>query len=255
MNGATFGSPLPLLAAQVPVCVVNTYRDPVLTGTFNLQTGEGGSAASPNLVQLNSDVFLTNGNEVCPKCQVFGTGTIGNTGTCSSSAKAPGASCTVDGIVTVAGHGLYLLSSQCPPSGASTATLKINLPFTTGPATPLVGPLPCPGQSKDDGCIGGTCLAGCTGAACLATDPAGNCIDAKGGISQTCCSNATDTPCFPTKGGSSITRTGSPGTAGNIMVNAALFCIDATQSGIINITAGLPGPGALLLPAKVSVLP
>jgi hypothetical protein len=255
VNGPTFGSPLPLLAAQVPVCVVNSYRDPVLTGTFNLQTGEGGSAANPNLVHLNSDVYLTSGNEVCPKCQVSGTGGIGSTGTCSSSARAPGASCTVDGVVTVAGHGLYLLSSQCPPSGASMATLKINLPFTTGPTIPLVGPLPCAGQTTDDGCNGGACNATCTGAACAGTNAAGECVDAKGGISQLCCANATSTPCFPSKGGGSITRSGKPGTAGNIMVNAALFCIDATQSGIINITAGLPGPGALLLPVKVSVLP
>jgi hypothetical protein len=90
------------------------------------------------------------------------------------------------------------------------------------------------------------------GAACAATD-AGNGIDAKGGISQVCCSNATSTPCFPTKTGS-ITRTGRPGTNGQTLVSAATFCIPRTGSTLINIT-GLPGPGALLLPAQVSVLP
>jgi hypothetical protein len=122
---------------------------------------------------------------------------------------------------------------------------------------PLVGPLPCPDdqgpQTQDDGCTGGTCNAGCTGAACAATH-AGNCIDAKGGISQVCCSNATSRPCFPTKTGS-ITRTGRPGTNGHTLVSAATFCIPRTDSTLINITTGLPGPGALLLPAQGSVLP
>jgi hypothetical protein len=261
-NGPTFGAPLPLLAANVPVCVVNEFVDPTLTGTYNLQTGDAGSAASPNLVHLTSQVYLrtTFTGEVCPKCQGPNVHGINDTGTCSSTATNAGANCTVNGEITVAGKGLYELSSDCTPQGDSPPTaLDIKLPFTTGEATPIVGPVPCPDsdgpQTQDDSCGAGSCTATCTGAACVATDPAGNCIDAKGGISQLCCSNNTATPCFPTKGGGSITRTGHPGTPGNTLVSAALFCVPRTTSTLINITTGLPGPGSLLLPSQVSVRP
>src|SRR5262249_36789850 len=40
VNGLPCGAPLPLLATGVPVCVINRYQDPQLTGMFNLQTGE-----------------------------------------------------------------------------------------------------------------------------------------------------------------------------------------------------------------------
>lgn len=81
----------------------------------------------------------------------------------------------------------------------------------------------------------------------------GQCIDAKGGISQLCCSSNTSTPCFPTKNNGTITRTGSPGTDGGTMVNAATFCIAHTDSSVINSTTGRPGPGSLLLLATVTV--
>jgi len=199
------------LTANVPVCVVNEFVDPAITGTYNLQTGEAGSAANPNLVHLTSLVYLRSTfSEVCPKCVGPNATGINGTGTCSSTAKNAGAACTVNGEITVAGKGLYELSSDCTPindSGAPTA-LDIKLALTTGEATPLVGPKPCPGQTQDDGCNEGSCTATCTGAACAGTDAQGNCIDAKGGVSQLCCANATSTPCFPTKGGGSITRSG-----------------------------------------------
>jgi len=258
LNGETFGAPLPLLAANVPVCVVNQYHDTTLNGTFNLQTGEAGTPASPNLVHLNSMVYLrTTFPEVCPRCNVTGGGgKIGSQGTCSNTSKNPGASCKVDGEVTVAGKGLYLLSSQCTPLGDSPpTTLDIQLPFTTGTAT-KTGSVPCGDsagpQTQDDSCGNGSCTATCTGAACNAMNN-GQCIDAKGGISQLCCSNSTSTPCFPTKNNGTISRTGKPATDGGTLVSAATFCIARTDSSLINVTTGLPGPGALLLPATVSV--
>lgn len=260
-NGVSFGAPLPLLAANVPVCVVDLFHDPTLTGTDNLQSGEAGSAATPNLVHLTSQVFLrTTFGEVCPRCQGSSVANVGDKGRCSSTARNPGAPCAVNGVVTVAGKGLYLLSSDCQPIGDAPPTaLDIELPFTTGEATPLVGPTPCSdaagSQTQDDACGQGTCTATCTGAACAATNGAGQCIDAKGGISQLCCSGNTDTPCFRTRGGGSIIRTGHPGTNGQTLLSAATFCIARTDSAIINATTGLPGPGALLLPSQVSVRP
>ena len=217
-NGATFGAPLPLLAANVPVCVVNTFVDSVLTGTYNLQTGEAGSAATPNLVHPTSTVLLraTFPGEVCPKCE--GAANIGDKRTCSSSSTNAGRAPTVNGEVTVAGKGLYELSSDCPPKGDQQGTnLDIKLPFTTGETTPLVGPTPWRDdqgpQTQDDQCGAGACNATCTGAACVAMSN-GQCVDAKGGIFQLCCSSNTATPCFPTRGGGSITRSGHPGLPG-----------------------------------------
>jgi hypothetical protein len=50
----------------------------------------------------------------------------------------------------------------------------------------------------------------------------------------------------------SITRSGHLGTPGQFLLHAATFCIAATDSTLINVTTGLPGPGALLLPSQVS---
>src|SRR5262249_38167256 len=125
----------------------------------------------------------------------------------------------------------------------------------TGTAKVLTGPVPCGDssgpQTQDDNCGAGTCNAGCTGAACVSHDTQGRCIDAKGGISQLCCSNNTGLPCFPTKGGGQISRTGTPVIPGDTTggVFAGTFCIAHTDSGLINQVTGLPGPGALLLPS------
>jgi hypothetical protein len=244
--------------------VVNRFRDGTLTGTYNLRTGAAGSAEHPNVVRLSNDVYIrTTLGEVCPVCiPASDGGGIGSTGTCSSTAANAGAECTVDGQVTLFGRGEQLLSSACIPqgdTGGPLSTLAIDLPLSTGTSTALVGPRPCGDemglQAQDDGCGGDTCSATCTGAACVDHDDAGDCLDAKGGISQLCCAGFTDLPCFPTQDGGSLVRTGSPGTDSHVQVSAATFCIPRTASTLINLISGLPGPGALLLPNLVHVSP
>src|SRR6516162_1203251 len=90
LNGPTFGAPLPLIAANIPVCVVNRFQESTITNTFDLATGQ-----STGDVKLFSDVYITgSAQEVCPRCLVSGgNGTIGSQGTCSSSARNAGASC------------------------------------------------------------------------------------------------------------------------------------------------------------------
>src|SRR5262249_35469274 len=131
------------------------------------------------------------------------------------------------------------------------------LPLTTGPA-PTTGSLPCPDaagpQTRDDSCAG-TCSAECTSTACIARDAQDRCIDAKGGISQLCCSDRSSTPCFPSRDDGTITRRGTPATDGGTAVLAATFCIPRPSSPLLAATTGLPGPGALLLPARVTVIP
>jgi len=250
-NTPTFGPPLPLVAGGVPVCVINTFKDTVLAGTANVQTGEMAGE-----LRLASTVITTPANKVCPECR-GGATDIGQQGRCDAG-PSQGQTCTVEGKVTVNADNpvitnqLYLLSHSCPPGGLGTenaGTLDIDLPLCTGTVT-KTGPKPCPGQLKDDACpSGGTCGPSC---------PSGQPL--KGGVNQDCCSNEPTRPCFPTAGGGSIMRTGVPAvpqppwpdatypkmSTGESVVG--LFCIAATSSNTINQVAGLPGPGALILP-------
>src|SRR5262249_45807225 len=119
-------------------------------------------------------------------------------------------------------------------------------------------PLPCPeplGQETGAESRGGPWSAVAPGTACIARDAQDRCIDAKGGISQLCCSDRSSTPCFPSRDDGTITRRGTPATDGGTAVLAATFCIPRPSSPLLAATTGLPGPGALLLPARVTVIP
>jgi len=254
LNGVVFGPPLPLLAAMVPVCVVNRYQGDV-TGTMNLQTGDAGLQ-----VNLFSDVWFTQPQQVCPRCTGAGAAAVGGQGTCDSG-PMQGKACTVESILVVAqgsGNKNYPLSAGCPPPSNSSSqfagTLDIKLPLTSGTST-LPGTKPCQGQPEQDNCGGSGCGTACGGLACSSKTPDGTCVDAKGGLSQNCCNNSSVTPCFP----AAISRTGKampaspawgskqyPATGTGTLV--ATFCEAATQTLTINSSTGLPGPGALILP-------
>jgi hypothetical protein len=263
-NGLTFGAPLPLFAAGTPVCVVNRFADAV-RGTADLSTGE-----VTGTVHLLADVYQAGdtGN-VCTRCQ--SDGGIGSSGTCGGGPDA-GRPCTVDGTGFVSdstGSKSYKLSKSCRPDGALVGTLDIALPLTTGTSS-LSGPKPCTARSaeplglivKDDKCQenGGTCTGECL---CASHDSLGNCLDAKGGVRQVCCSNDATRSCFPTGPGTAgkIERAGHPGVPlpalpdatfpkAADLTQAAVFCEPATRdSNVINTLTGLPGPGALLLPS------
>jgi len=259
LNSPTFGPPLPLFAANVPVCVVNRFQDPTVQGTVNVQTGEYQSTVngSPTPIVLLSDIYNTSATQVCPKCS---GGSIGATGSCDSGPNQ-GQRCTVGGQVRVVNgaiNELYRLSNDCPPGGqqgSKTGTVTVTLPVTTGTdsRTGL-----CPGQSKHDQCntFGATCTSNCEG------QP-----DPKGGINQWCCTDASKTPCFPTNPNSgepnhAIVRTGTPlpptpawpdptyPKTGDSVKTVATFCIGDTGSSTINQVAGLPGPGAVIFNGK-----
>jgi hypothetical protein len=255
VNGTTFGAPLPLFTAGTPVCVVNGFTGSKITG-FTADISSGVMAGS---VELLSGIFLTDASQVCPRCSGAAAGQVG---TCTGGARA-GKACTTTGVVTVAnatGNRTYALSPDCQPSGTPSGTIRIGLPLTTGVST-LDGAPPCPGQTQltSTGC--GECGTVCTGAACASTIE-GQCVDAKGGVSQNCCTQNTATPCFPVP----ILRTGVAAAAtppfpdptypksGNVTL-AATFCEASTGSAVIDIIAGLPGPGALLLPMAATWLP
>jgi hypothetical protein len=260
LNGATFGPPLPVIAGDVAVCLVNVLTAPI-SGVANFATG----AVSAE-VDLRSQVFTTDAINVCPRCEL---------GTCDGGANM-GQPCHVDGIVPVinslAPNKLFHLSKDCPPNGAPITTLTIPLPLTTGTEhTPGTGvSTPCPGQTADDGCSSAGCGAdNCTGDACVSmfedtANPSHSvCVDVKGGLSQGCCNNDASLPCFPTRPGEpGINRTGRPvppvtvtGATGDFPkvaseeVLVATFCAPATGSGGIDTATGA-GPGAVILNAN-----
>jgi hypothetical protein len=254
VNGATFGAPLPLFAANIPVCVVNRFATPKITDvSADVLTG-----ATSSTIHLLSDIYLTSAVQLCPRCS---GSDLGKPGTCDSGARQ-GQACRTEGIVTVGGvpqgqNPTYTLSSDCPPvPGARQGTIPINLPATTGTST-LAGPRPC-GAAQDDGCGAGVCNAPCQGPAC-ATMLGGQCVDAKGGVSQLCCSSNQTIPCFPTRTGA-IERTGSaapPTPAGTTYPKTetatlvATFCEASSGSNVVDVSTGLPGPGAIILPSTL----
>ena len=249
-----------------PACrsaCVNVYKPGPITGTFNLDTGAGG-VSTPNPVNLTSETYLRAGiSEVCPRCNVPGVtdaSAIGQTGTCSSTSTTPGAACVVNGFVKViggTGGPDYTLSTSCvPPSGQLVGILDIPLRLTTGTATSLPGPNPCAAppvsQTTPDSCGAAGCGGACTNCQGGGLNSQGLCIDPKGGIAQVCCNSDSSKSCFPTRSGGTIQRQGSA--SKELAVYASTFCIASTNNGSIDGVAGLPGPGALLLPANIKVL-
>lgn len=268
MNGADFGPPLPLFSAGVPVCVINEYKESTIRGMANVDTGEfiAEQGGNPTPVVLNSRVFQCLSNQVCPRC---------TNGKCQGGARN-GQSCTVDGTVVVNNppavfNDTYNLSNDCPPGGSTCSALgsiEVLLDLTTGTSMKAAnanGTFPCPGQTQHDECQGSAeCVVDCSPGGPSPTQ------DPKGGVSQFCCNDTPKTPCFPTSpaaGSMAIVRTGEtapptpawstdpttyPKTGAGVL--AATFCEAATNSIAVNGTAGLPGPGALLLPGDTTWL-
>lgn len=257
VNATTLGAPLPLLAADVPICVVNRFGAPPVAGV----TADAGSGAIAGTITLGSDFYRTSLTRVCPRCS---TTTIGDIGVCDSGARQ-GRACVTATVLQVPdadGDPVYALSADCPPSGTPLASLPLAMPVTTGVAS-LAGPLPC-GAAQDDGC-GGACGAACTGTACVSVTN-GQCADARGGASQVCCATASQRPCFPTASGVPIVRLGeaAPPTPpfgdptypkiGGVTL-AGTFCAPGSTSALVDAIVGLPGPGAVVLPMAAAWLP
>jgi hypothetical protein len=260
LNGPVFGAPLPLLASNVPVCVVNRFNQPI-TGTADYGTGN----VSLHLTLL-ADTYFTNANEVCPRC---------SNNKCTSGQNINKA-CTVDATLVVAeglGNKTYNLSEDCPPLGSPVATLDIDFnPLTSGDTGNLSGGAnpPCPRTGgpginpQPNSCTQG-CGAQCTGSACVQMIPNPVnpdqlvCLDNKGGISQMCCNDNTSRSCFPLDNNGTLNRVGRPDVpvpafpdttfpkTGSDGVLAAVFCEAATGNSSIDGTTGLPGPAALLV--------
>ncbi|MEO6026469.1 MAG: hypothetical protein ABIR79_06345 [Candidatus Binatia bacterium] len=268
--GQAVGSPLPISAGGVSVCVVSAFREAV-TGTYDTSTG-----CSEASIKLLSRVFLAEDAErPCPPC--IGDPTPNDrirAGTCFGG-TSPGAACDVGGIsdpfqnASGQASDFGMTSNDCLPTGDGVWDLPIDVsPLTT--ATVVVtasvdclsdafpaGSCYCPGQVRPNACepdgvcpASGVCEAGpidsvCEGQTfrrcgsgtgtrdCDAVFPgAGSCVDQP-------------RPCF----GATVARTGICGTEQSSLV--AFFCIPATNEAAIDATVGLPGPGAITLPISL----
>jgi hypothetical protein len=262
LNGRYFGSPLPLIAGDVPTCVLNEFRQDIRMDKLDLVTGE-----------LDMTVLLTSRvhqgldtNSPCPVCSARNA-QVGSSGRCIGGPD-DGKSCTVGGITPFGPT-----SEDCRPDPQDNiGNLEINLPLSTDsgtlsgtgfqclpPPSGSGGRCPCENQLKPNDC--GT---GCNESTC----PSG----LEPGIDQTCCrdNRGGKSACFV--GGQDITRTGvraTPYTDPQALTGAwpdatypktalggALatpFCIPATRENLVNSVAGLPGAGALILPGPMVI--
>jgi hypothetical protein len=116
-----FGSPLPLSAGGVSVCITNQIIGPV-SGSVDIEAG-----TTALNVQLVSRVHTTAVTAApCPVC---------NAGICAGGSH-DGETCTVNGTSLVFGD----VSFDCPPSVLqNVGNLPITLPYTTGTQTATLG--------------------------------------------------------------------------------------------------------------------
>jgi len=225
-TGCNFGTPLPIinpLGAAFTTCVLNTFSTPV-SGNIDLATGQ-----STTSIVLNSDIFTAaqdRPTEPCPKCSATGTLANPGHGTCNSGPRA-GQDCT-----STNSSGL---TRDCLPGGVG------------------------PGASCEPG--GNPCADGTShvGAILVDLSPLSTGTVSKSAADGLFCKDlnppqgAPQVGCFGKPDCRKITENGVPG--GAITLNtpanatlASVFCIAATQNGLVNGAAGLPGPGAVSLP-------
>jgi hypothetical protein len=257
--GEIFGAPIPLSAGSIPVCVVNRLRAP-LGGSVHAASGCGEIR-----VKLVSSVFTAaDVAHPCPVCRGDATPNDGRKdGRCEGGASS-GAPCDTNAVSPLFGSS----SNDClPPSTASAGDLTVDLlPMTTGAARleatveckrrrpGLSGRCFCPEQAQANECASGSCDAGerCDGPF------DGVCSKAP---FRGCQLGSGDRECgaaFPGTGsctlrtrrcfGDSIFAQGVCDPAAPVYV--AVFCAPATQAPAVNSTAGLSGPGRLLLPLE-----
>jgi hypothetical protein len=112
-----FGSPLPLSAGGVAVCVTNQITAPI-SGTVDIEAG-----TTANTIELLSRVHTAPDQaKPCPNCIA---------GTCDAGPHT-GASCTVSGHSNLFGD----VSFDCPPDpGSNVGNLPITLAYATGTQT------------------------------------------------------------------------------------------------------------------------
>ncbi len=261
-----FGAPLPISGGGVPICVTNQIDGPV-TGTVQPELGTGTSDIG---VIFASFVGLSQ-DQPCPICS---GAALGATGTCQGGAR-DGQPCTTDGTTPHFGN----TSFDCPPNASAnigsstlpldltTGTRSLDLSATCVGPTATGQPCYCANQVQPNQCQTGVCTVGAEGQGTCEAGPMDTLCTIE---SFRACTSNTDCPaagdtcttkirsCLGATDATGmlnapVTRTGVPSQAAPIQV--ATFCINDTRSGAVNTAAGLPGPGALVLPTTACIKP
>jgi len=227
------------------LCLVTRLGERV-SGAADVDTGDLDVAVS-----LRSSAYLSRSTfGLCPTCS---GDRVGAAGVCDDTAVRRGQACTVEALVDSGGQ-RYAVSRDCLPGGSNAllgGAMQFDVALTTGTSM-LPAPRPCGGsQTGEDACAtGGQCNVNCS------ATPSG-----RGGINQTCCSSPVGRPCFPTRAGSPITRTGTPAPprppwpgraypkrgTGTVV---ATSCASSTGNRAMDPAVGLPGPVAVILPIE-----
>lgn len=172
-----FGSPLPLSAGGVAVCVTNQITAPV-TGTADIEAG-----TTATTIQLLSRVHTGPLTAIpCPQC---------NGGICSAGLHV-GGPCVVNGSSPLFGD----VSFDCPPlGGANVGNLPITLAYTTGTQTRTL-------TASNVNCRAtGFNVAKCIGGSNNGASPCADDSECPGGVCQIpkcfcdTCNNLAATPC------------------------------------------------------------
>ena len=283
-----YGAPLPLSSGGVPVCILNRFAQDV-TGTFDVATGA--AALTVNLNSLVT--LATDSNQPCPVCNCASPPCqCGDAGTCSSNplqsctvhgtgpfgptsndcqptgpnVSGSGLNIAFDPVTT--GQSLFPSNTQCTGNGFTQYGCWIA--GQTQPSACIKG---CNGGANaDQECtVDADCPGGIGPNPCrpLCRQEVGGLPgDARcvlGPVDRTCAQAhqitcTQDSDCLGTGPCETVVRrcfldpierVGTPGLASHVM--ASTFPIPATSSPAVNNTAGLPGPGAVLLPGTVSL--
>jgi hypothetical protein len=212
-----FGPPLPIPNGGLGTCVINTIGSDA-SGSIMPLTGD-----AQVTLPLRSHTFIKQAsqpeNKPCPTCE---------SGVCVGGQR--------DGLACTTTSTTALTTIDCPPLADGSSYLpefQVNLQkLTTGTSSKTnAGGIFCPGQQT---------------------------FSAFG--TQNRLFRPDNDPVNPPIKFVTLSETGSP--AGDLTTNtanpatlAAVFCIPATGSPIIDGAADLPGPGATSLPGTVQILP
>jgi hypothetical protein len=240
-TGCNFGAPLPIPNGGLSTCVQNRFSAPS-SGTLDPASGN----VSLNVALASDAVLTSNSQQPCPICR---SGSLAG----PPCAGSPGSPC----------------AGICDGSGNQGS------PCTSTNSTGLSRDCPVPAATQS----GGKCYRGPnSGASCSGSGdcPGGVCAVFVGRIPVTLTPLVTDTAqlssptgnfcpgqphagCFTNPNSAAcrlIREIGDP--AGPVsmdvpadVVLASTFCVPASQSGLINGAASLPGPGATSLPGKI----
>jgi hypothetical protein len=218
-------------AAGTATCLVthtkNSGNGTTTSGSINLLSGRY-ETTSPIL----TDVYVTgvgqdcNTYHACPYCQAkvcqaAGNGTGGNTGgACSAS----------DNSVT----------QECPPSGGIAASIPNPFTLTTDPKTLLAAP------GETNACGAGTAIfcGNCSTTISIGCQTNADCPAGAG----TCVFTAAHEQCG-FHGDTTVTSISAPGFSSQYSALATgIFCTGQTGVGLVDGSAGLPGPVRAIIP-------